>query len=73
MQGPFHPESPPELGYQLKFTPREIYRVGISDVNGYCQSAFKKDFADLAEAEQINVLKDLEIPRIARFKPPEPL
>lgn len=65
MQGPFHPESPPELGYQLKFTPREIYRVGIGDVNLYCQGVFKKDFADLAEAEQIAVLKDLEGGKIA--------
>ena len=26
LQGPFHPDSPAALGYQLRYTPREIYR-----------------------------------------------
>ena len=28
MQGPFVPDAVPEMGYQLKLTPRELYRLG---------------------------------------------
>ena len=30
MQGPFHPDVAPELGYQLNQNPREVYRHGIA-------------------------------------------
>jgi gluconate 2-dehydrogenase gamma chain len=30
MQGPFHIDAPPTLGYQLQYTPRELYRLGIA-------------------------------------------
>ncbi|WP_434777548.1 gluconate 2-dehydrogenase subunit 3 family protein [Neisseria sp. Ec49-e6-T10] len=60
MQGPFHPDAPPELGYQLKLTPKEIYRVGIEDTNTYCQQHFNKYFAQLDGDQQINILKQLE-------------
>ena len=33
MQGPFHPDAAPTLGYQLQYTPREIDRDGIADTN----------------------------------------
>src|SRR5579871_2862076 len=33
MQGPFHPDAAPTLGYQLQYAPREIYRVGIADAD----------------------------------------
>lgn len=60
MSGPFVPDSVPELGYQLKFTPKEAYRHGIKDVNDYTQTQFKKAFHQLSEEQQIAVLTDLE-------------
>ncbi len=66
MQGPFHTNESPQLGYQLKFTPRETYRTGIADVQQYCRDTFDgKPFQSLTEEEQIGVLTDLEKGRIA--------
>ena len=36
MQGPFAPDAPPTLGYQLRFTPRDLYRTAIAEVDGWC-------------------------------------
>ena len=30
LQGPFQPDAPATLGYQLRYTPRELYRSGIA-------------------------------------------
>jgi gluconate 2-dehydrogenase gamma chain len=61
MQGPFHPDAVPELGYQLKYTPKEIYRTGIADTQAYCQKQYAgKRYQDLTEEEQIKVLSGLE-------------
>ncbi|GKX50862.1 gluconate 2-dehydrogenase subunit 3 family protein [Budvicia aquatica] len=60
MQGPFHPESAPEFGYQLKLAPRNLYRLGISGCDKWCQQQFKKTFAELDKAQQVSVLKQLE-------------
>jgi gluconate 2-dehydrogenase gamma chain len=37
MKGPFRPDSPATLGYQLRYSPREIYRLGIAAVNAATQ------------------------------------
>ncbi|WP_163208769.1 gluconate 2-dehydrogenase subunit 3 family protein, partial [Citrobacter freundii] len=31
MQGPFNPDVPKEMGYQLPLVPKQIYNLGISD------------------------------------------
>lgn len=59
MQGPFA-SGVPELGYQSNLVPRETYRRGIKAVNQHCQQAFKKDFADLTEGQQVDLLTQLE-------------
>lgn len=60
MQGPFLPDTPPTLGYQLRYTPRELYRSGIAAVDGWCRKQHGKAFAELDEAGCTGVLKQLE-------------
>jgi gluconate 2-dehydrogenase gamma chain len=60
MQGPFHPDAAPTLGYQLQYTPREIYRVGIADTNKSSLGSTGKSFADLTPDQQDDLLKQME-------------
>lgn len=59
MQGPFQ-EGAPELGYQLKLVPRDLYRLGIASVDRYCEKAHGKRFAALDGAARDAVLAELE-------------
>jgi gluconate 2-dehydrogenase gamma chain len=45
MQGPFHPEAPATLGYQLRQTPRELYRAGIALIDRVALQSHQKSFA----------------------------
>ncbi|MBU9436475.1 gluconate 2-dehydrogenase subunit 3 family protein [Burkholderia multivorans] len=61
MQGPFHPEQPPELGYQLSLTPRDIYRHGIRACDAWCAARYRgRPFARLDGKTQDAVLTSLE-------------
>ncbi|SAK71328.1 gluconate 2-dehydrogenase (acceptor) [Caballeronia catudaia] len=61
MQGPFHTDLPPELGYQMNLAPRDIYRLGIEACNDWCEKQHGgKVFADLDFATQEAVLGQLE-------------
>jgi len=60
MQGPFHPDNVPELGYQLSLTPREIYQHGIAACDAWCQKNHGKVFAQLDKPLQETVLKDMD-------------
>ena len=60
MSGPFVPASDYTLGYQLQYTPREMYRVAIADINAVCQKTHGKNFADLDGAAQDTVLGQLQ-------------
>ncbi|WP_034293526.1 gluconate 2-dehydrogenase subunit 3 family protein [Herbaspirillum sp. RV1423] len=60
MQGPFHPDSVPELGYQLSLPPRDIYRQGIAACNAWCQKNHGKVFAELDKTLQLSTLKAME-------------
>ncbi len=65
MQGPFRAASP-LFGYQSRLTPRELYRAGIRATNARCMRDFAgKRFAELAVAEQTDVLARLESGAIA--------
>ena len=57
--GPW-PEGTPEQGFQSRFTPQEIYRIGIHEINNYCRATFEKPFDQLQPAKQDDVLKALE-------------
>ena len=60
MKGPFLDNSPPTLGYQLRYTPREIYRLGIAAANSATQKSQGRDFSQLSAAEQDRFLAIVE-------------
>lgn len=48
-------------GYQLPLRPREIYRIGISDVDQYCRNNFSgQHFSQLSPPQQETVLSGME-------------
>ncbi len=59
MAGPFE-DGPANLGYQLPFAPRDLYRKGIAGANAYAQSERGKDFIDLTSHDQIEILTAFE-------------
>ncbi|MBY4673921.1 gluconate 2-dehydrogenase subunit 3 family protein [Burkholderia multivorans] len=65
MHGPFVPESPATLGYQLRFTPRELYRAGIAAVDRWCNQHHGKSFSQLDPDTGDAVLHQLEEDKIA--------
>jgi gluconate 2-dehydrogenase gamma chain len=60
LKGPFLDDSPPTLGYQLRYTPREIYRLGIAAANSATQKSQSKDFPQLSAADQDRYLTSME-------------
>jgi gluconate 2-dehydrogenase gamma chain len=52
MSGPFQPDAPAQLGYQLRYTPRELYRLGIAAIDGACKQQWDKTFAELDSPRQ---------------------
>jgi gluconate 2-dehydrogenase gamma chain len=60
MQGPFLTDSPPELGYQLSYTPRELYRLGIAGADTECRQRHERLFVELEPARQEDFLTQLE-------------
>ncbi|HEY6642662.1 gluconate 2-dehydrogenase subunit 3 family protein [Povalibacter sp.] len=60
MKGPFIADAEPSLGYQLRFTPREIYRLGIADANGAAGRLFHKEFAQIETSQQDQLLRQME-------------
>jgi gluconate 2-dehydrogenase gamma chain len=70
LQGPFQPDAPATLGYQLRYTPRELYRSGIAAVNDACRTAAGKVFAELSSDEQDRFLASLEKNQVQLSGPP---
>ncbi|MBO9354191.1 gluconate 2-dehydrogenase subunit 3 family protein [Bordetella petrii] len=70
MQGPFHPDVVPELGYQLNLTPRDAYRHGIAACDAWCKKTHGSIYAELDKALQVQVLKELEGGKIQFDKVP---
>src|SRR5277367_1875475 len=60
LKGPFLENSPPTLGYQLRFSPREIYRLGIAAANSSTQKSQGKDFSQLSAVDQDHFLAAME-------------
>jgi gluconate 2-dehydrogenase gamma chain len=48
------------LGYQLRYTPPEIYRLGIKAANETVQKLHERDFVRLAVADQDHFLGAME-------------
>jgi gluconate 2-dehydrogenase gamma chain len=50
----------PQQGYQSRFTPQEVYRIAIREINQHCKTAFDRPFAQLAHDTQLRLLEQLE-------------
>ena len=57
--GPW-PDGIPEQGFQSRFTPQEIYRIGIREINDHCIATHGKPFDQLPAEKQDGILKALE-------------
>ena len=60
LKGPFVEGTAPSLGYQLRYSPREIYRLGIADANACSRQTFQQDFVSLSSARQDRMLQQME-------------
>ncbi len=60
MEGPFDTNAPVAFGYQLPFTPAQLYRRGIALVDKYCQQTWHKPFAALDAVTRDKVLTQME-------------
>jgi gluconate 2-dehydrogenase gamma chain len=58
-------EGTPQQGYQSRFTPQEVYRIAIREIDQYCRTAFGRPFAQLASDAQLRLLEQLEKDEIA--------
>jgi gluconate 2-dehydrogenase gamma chain len=70
MMGPFQSGLPPTLGYQLPYTPRDLYRRGIAGANKACRAMHGVAFEKLSTAQQDAYLTLLEGGRIEGDDPP---
>lgn len=59
MEPPFLPAKP-EMGYQSPLTPAETYRKGIAATDQYCQNHYQKNFEQLSDEQQEQVLTLLQ-------------
>jgi gluconate 2-dehydrogenase gamma chain len=60
MHGPFLENTPAQLGYQLRYSPRELYRAAIALVNNTCQLRWNLAFSKLTDSMQDDLLKQME-------------
>ena len=60
MHGPFHPDAPATLGYQMRQTPRELYRLGIAIGERVAHAAHGQPFAQLDAAARDAVLTSID-------------
>jgi gluconate 2-dehydrogenase gamma chain len=58
-------EGTPQQGYQSRFTPQEVYRIAIREINQHCKAEFDRPFAQLAPDSQLRLLEQLEKDEIA--------
>jgi gluconate 2-dehydrogenase gamma chain len=66
MQGPFHPEAPATLGYQMRLVPRDLYRAGIAAIDRAAQQAHGRAFAALPVPTRDAVLTLADQGRLAQ-------
>ena len=62
--GPWR-EGTARQGYQSRFTPQEVYRIAIREIDQYCKAAFGRPFAQLSHDAQLHLLEQLEKDEIA--------
>ena len=59
MQGPFNVHADPTFGYQIPFTPQQMYRTAIKLVTQSVQTTYNKPFQQLTLEEKDDVLTKL--------------
>lgn len=73
LQGPWR-EGTPQQGYQLPYTPAELYRAALGDLNQVVAEKFgNRRLADLSAQQQDDFLKDLELGRVTLRAVPGPV
>jgi gluconate 2-dehydrogenase gamma chain len=70
MQGPFLTNLPPQLGYQLSYAPRELYRLGIAAADSQCRQIHSDLFFELEIPKQDEYLSQLELGTVQLSGPP---
>jgi gluconate 2-dehydrogenase gamma chain len=70
MQGPFLTDLPPQLGYQLSYAPRELYRLGIAAADSKCRQLHGRWFFELEAPQQDDYLSQLERGAVQLVGPP---
>ena len=55
----------PQQGYQSRFTPQEVYRIAIREIDQHCRATFERPFAQLGGEAQVRFLQQLEKDEIA--------
>jgi gluconate 2-dehydrogenase gamma chain len=58
--GPFAEDATPQQGYQLPFTPAELIRTGIADVDALALKTKNNVFSQLAAADRSAIISDLD-------------
>ncbi|EEF24735.1 conserved hypothetical protein [Ricinus communis] len=56
---------PPTLGYQLRQTPRELYRAGIAAIDLAAQRTYQRSFAQLSNAQKDALLTQADNGQLA--------
>lgn len=56
LQGPFDVHAPATMGYQIPFTPQQMYRTAIKLVEQWTQTTYQKAFNELSTEEKDAVL-----------------
>jgi len=61
LAGPWVPDAPAQQGYQLRFSPAELYRVGIAEARAALRARFgERELWELAGSDVDGILSDLE-------------
>lgn len=60
LEGPWKPDAPPQQGYQLRYSPAELYRTGIREAREWIAGRFGAEFRELAPDVQDQALSALE-------------
>jgi gluconate 2-dehydrogenase gamma chain len=55
----------PQQGYQSRYTPQEVYRIAIREIDQHCKASFDRPFAQLAPDAQLRLLRQLEKDEVA--------
>jgi gluconate 2-dehydrogenase gamma chain len=64
LKGPFRPAAPPTLGFQLPYSPQDVYRIGIRSAQLACRALHAKSLWQLEAAVVDDMLGSLQENRI---------